>query len=108
MIYAFLHHVLMYIIEVIMSPLNPMEKYHLDIIVDDIVGPIRSSMKNDFPRCSFTHGITNLTLLKADKRADVAFVVALVAASQPGRTMLKKQLNGSREQGKEDRKLMQK
>jgi len=73
-----------------MSPLNSSEKYHLDTIVDEIVVPVRSSMKTDFPRCSFTHGITNLTLLTADERAGVAFVIALVAASRPGANMLKK------------------
>jgi len=90
MMHAFLHGVLMYVIEVIMSPLTPTEKYKLDGIVDDIVVPVRSSLKKDYPRCSFTHGITNLTLLTADERAGVAFVLALVAASKPGSDMLKK------------------
>jgi len=73
-----------------MSPLNPTEKCWLDSIVDDLVVPVRSSLKNDYPRCSFTHGITNLTLLTADERAGVAFVLDLVAASKPGSDMLKK------------------
>jgi len=67
MMHAFLHGVLMYVIEVIMSPLTPTEKYKLDGIVDDIVVPVRSSLKKDYPRCSFTRGITNLTLLTADE-----------------------------------------
>jgi len=45
MMHAFLHGVLMYVIEVIMSPLTPTEKYKLDGIVDDIVVPARSSLK---------------------------------------------------------------
>ena len=69
----------------------------MDTIVDEIVVPVRSSMKTYFPRCSFTHGITNLTLLAADERAGVAFVIALVAASRPGATMLKKVQKESRE-----------
>jgi len=32
MMHAFLHGVLMHVVEVIMSPLNPSEKYHLDTI----------------------------------------------------------------------------
>jgi len=48
MMHAFLHGVLMYVIEVIMSPLNPTEKYHLDSIVDEIVAPIQSSMERIF------------------------------------------------------------
>jgi len=52
--------------------------------VDDIIVPIRSSSKAQFPRCSFTRGLTNLTLLTADERAGVAFVLALVAALKPG------------------------
>ena len=58
--------------------------------MDDIIVPIRSSSKAQFPRCSFTRGITNLTLLTADERAGVAFVLALVAASKPGSDMLTK------------------
>ena len=90
MMHAFLHGVLMYVIEVTMSPLNPSEKYALDKLVDNIVVPVKSSLKNDYPRCSFTRGITNLTLLTADERAGVAFVLALVAASKPGSDMLEK------------------
>jgi len=52
MMHAFLHGVLMYVVEVIMSPLNPSEKYHLDTIVDEIVVPVRSSMKTDFPNAA--------------------------------------------------------
>ena len=60
--------------------------------MDDIIVPIRSSSKAQFPRCSFTRGITNLTLLTADERAGVAFVLALVAASKPGSDILTRQL----------------
>jgi len=50
LMHAFLHGVLMYVInEVIMSPLNPTEKYLLDSILDDIVVPVRSSLRNDYP-----------------------------------------------------------
>ncbi len=84
MMHAFLHGVLMYVIEVIISPLNPTEKFQLDTIVDEIIVPVRSSMKKTYPRCSFTYGVTNLNLITADERAGVAFVLALVAASKPG------------------------
>jgi len=80
----------MYVLEVIMSPLNPPEKFKLDDSVDDIIVPIRSSSKAQFPRCNFTSRITNLTLLTADERAGVVFVLALVAASKPGSDMLTK------------------
>jgi len=40
MMHSFLHGVLMYVIEVIMSPLNPSEKYALDSLVDDILVPV--------------------------------------------------------------------
>jgi len=68
--------------------LNPSESFrkfsNLDAIVDKIIVPIRSTYKAQFPRCSFTRGIANLTLMTADERAGVAFVLALVAASKPG------------------------
>jgi len=92
MMHAFPHGVLMYVIEVIISPMNPSEKYELDKIVDQIVVPVRSTLRKDYPRCSFTCGITNLTLVIADEKAEVAFVLALVAASKPSSYMLTKQL----------------
>jgi len=81
----------MYAIEVIISPMNPSEKYELDKIVDQIVVPVKSNLRKDYQRCSFTCGVTNLTLVTADERAGVAFVLALlVAASKPGSDMLTK------------------
>ena len=65
--HAFLHGVLMYVIEVTMSPLNLIEKSKLDRIVDKIIVPIRSSSRAQFSICSFTRGITSLTLLTADE-----------------------------------------
>jgi len=100
MMHAFLQGVLMYVIEVTMSPLTPTEKYKLDSIVDEIVVPVRSSLKKDYIRCSFTCRITNLTLLTADERAGVAFVLALVATSKPGSDMLKKLQKEFRKPGK--------
>jgi len=41
--HAFLHGVLMYVLEVIMSPFNPSEKFRLDEIVDKLIVPIRST-----------------------------------------------------------------
>jgi len=98
--HAFLHEVLMYVIEVIMLLLTPTEKYKLDGIVDEIVVLVRSSLKKYYPTCSFTCGITNLTLLTADERAGVAFLLALVAASKRGSDMLTKLQNKFKKQGK--------
>jgi len=67
MMHAFLHGVLMYVIQVIVPPLNPTEKFKLDGIVDKIIVPIRSSSRAQFSICSFTRGITSLTLLTADE-----------------------------------------
>jgi len=36
MMHAFLHGVLMHVLEVIMSPLNPSEKFRLHVIVENI------------------------------------------------------------------------
>jgi len=73
-----------------MSPVNLTKKYLLDTIVDDVMLPVRLSLRNDYPRCSFTCGITNLTLLIVDERSGVAFVLILVAISKPGSDMLYK------------------
>jgi len=58
--------------QVIMSPLNSTDELNLDKIVDKIIVPVRCQ----YPRYSFIKGITNLTLLTANERAGVAFVLA--------------------------------
>jgi len=67
----------MYAIEVIVSPMNPSEKYELDKIVDQIVVPVKSTLRKDYPRCIFTCGVTNLTPVIPDERAGVVLVLTV-------------------------------
>ena len=60
---------------------------------------VRSSLRNDYPRDRITCGITNLTLLTADERYGVAFVLILVALSKPGSDMLYKAAGKCMEKG---------
>jgi len=53
MMHAFLHGVLMYAIQVILSPLNPSEKFDLDVLVDAIIVPVRSSLKKGLSQMQF-------------------------------------------------------
>jgi len=45
MMHALLHGVLMYVTQIIMSPLNPSEKFDFDVLVDAIIVPVRFSLK---------------------------------------------------------------
>jgi len=56
MMHAFLHGVLMYVLEDIMSPLNPSEKFKLDVIVDKIIVPVRSTYKHNFQDAASLEG----------------------------------------------------
>jgi len=90
LMHAFQHGVLHYVIEVLISPLNPSEKVQLDELVDSLIVPLKSSSRSSYPKCSFMNGITNLSLITADERVGVAFVLLLVASSKPGAELLKK------------------
>jgi len=54
--HAFLHGVMMYVIEVILSPMNPSKKYGLVKLVDKIVVPVKSSLKKVF-KMQFLPGV---------------------------------------------------
>jgi len=89
MMHAFLQGVLMYVLDVITSPLLLEEKSRLDEFVVEIIVSIRSSAKAQFSRCIIIRGITNLTLLTGDESAGAAFVLAFGCCIKPGSDMLK-------------------
>ncbi|HEY9297419.1 MAG TPA: hypothetical protein VIQ31_13820, partial [Phormidium sp.] len=87
MMHAFCHGIVMYVIRILIAPLTLSEKDRLDKLVEIMLVPLRSSVKNHYPRYNFSKGITNLTLLTADEWIGVAFALSIVTASEKGQRL---------------------
>lgn len=90
LMHAFLHGIVSYVINVILAEWTPTELNALDEIVDKIIRPVRSSARTDYPRCDFSKGISNLTMVTADEWAGVAFTIALIIHNGNGYQLFKK------------------
>ena len=90
LMHAFLHGIIPYVIKTIISPFTNKEKHYLNDLVDQTLVTIHSSERTKYPRCSFTHGISNLKLLTATEWASVAFTVALMMTTQDGYKLFNK------------------
>jgi hypothetical protein len=65
--HCYLLGVLKYVMKLGLDNLTPSQKMALDHIIDTIFVGLRTSKKDNFPRCSFSKGFTNLTLITADE-----------------------------------------
>jgi len=54
MMHASIHGVLMFVIKVILSSLNPSEKFDLDVLVDAVVVPMIFSLKKLIQNAALT------------------------------------------------------
>jgi len=93
LMHAFLHGIVPYAIKTLLSPFTNKEKHFLDDLVYQTLVTIHSSQRTKYPRCSFTHGISNLKLLTATKWAGVAFTVALMMTTEAGYKLFNKVCN---------------
>jgi len=75
LMHAFCHGVLVYVINIILTPLNNQERSQLDSISSDMFWRLKSNQKNEFPRYIFLKGITKLTLLTASEWVGIIFVI---------------------------------
>jgi len=81
LMHAYCHGILVYVIKILIAPLNNQEKNELDKITIDMFRYLKSNQKNEFPRYMFSKGITNLTLLMASEWVGVAFLLSMVTIS---------------------------
>ncbi len=84
MMHAFCHGVVVYVVRILIAPLTPAEKHRLDAMIEGVLVPLHSSQKNKYPRCNFSKGITNLTLLTAAEWIGVVFALSLITISKEG------------------------
>jgi len=83
LMHAYCHGVLVYVIKILIAPLNNQEKCELDMITTAMFRNLKSNQRSEYPRYMFTK-ITNLTLLTAAEWVGVAFVLAMFTISSRG------------------------
>jgi len=84
LMHAFCHGVLVYIIKILIAPLNNQEKSKLDTICTEMFRYLKSNQKKEYPCYMFTKGITNLSLLTASEWVGVAFLFLMFTISSHG------------------------
>jgi len=90
LMHAFLQGIIPYSLRIMMSSLTIKEKESLDFLCDRCFVTIRSSEKQNYPRCNFSGGITNLTLLTATEWAGALFTMALLMRTEEVLQLFKK------------------
>jgi len=84
LMHAFLHGIIPYVLKIILSTFSNADKHCLDDLVDKTLVTVQSSQRNNYPRCNYSHGISNLKFLMATKWAGVTFTVALILTTEDG------------------------
>jgi len=84
LMHAYCHGVLVYVIKILLAPLNNQEKSQLDSISVHMFRHLKSNQKHDYPRYMFTKGVTNLTLLTASEWVGIAFLLSMFTISSCG------------------------
>lgn len=82
------HGIIRYTVRLVVDPLPPLAKHKLDLLVDEILVPHRSSLKSTYPRTNFSNGFTNLTLITASEWVGCAYVLLLVLSTDRGRSIM--------------------
>jgi hypothetical protein len=88
LMHAFLEGVLKYCMMVAFASLTVAKRAELDRIVHNVFCCQKNSVRSQFPRADFTHGITNLTLLTATEWGGVCFTLMLLTMMKSGQEVL--------------------
>ncbi len=99
LMHAICHGILVYIIKILLAPLNNQEKSELDNICNIMFQNLKSNQRQEYLHCMFLKGITTLTLLTAAEWVGVAFLLSMFTISSQGQLFWSKvkerlQLNG--------------
>ena len=84
LMHAYCHRILVYVIKILLAPLNNQEKSLLDSISIDMFWNSKSNQRNEYPRYMFTKGIINSILLTALEWVGVAFLLSMITISSQG------------------------
>jgi hypothetical protein len=88
LMHAFMLGIIKYVMHLAIDRLPPTSKSPIDDLVDDILCPHRSCLKEEFPRTNFTKGFTNLTLLTANEWPGMLLALGLIVSTDAGREVL--------------------
>jgi len=86
--HAFNEGILKYCMDTFFEKVTPARKKEIDLLVDEIMCPQRSSIRPLYPRVNFTNGFTNLTLLTATERLGVCFTLMILSMMKRGQDVL--------------------
>jgi len=88
LMHAFQSGWLRYLVKLALDKLTPTNKKRLDDLVDELLGGLRSSEKENYPRCNFSHGFTNLTMITSDEWAGMMFTLLIVMRTPDGEEIM--------------------
>ncbi len=88
LMHAFQSGILMYLTKMALDKLGPKKKTDIDNLVDRLLGKLRSSDKESFPRYSFTKGFAKVSMITSDEWAGKLFVLLIVLNTEEGKTIL--------------------
>jgi hypothetical protein len=86
--HAFQSGIVMYITRMIVDKLGSGNQPKLDRLVERMVGRLRSSSKDQYPRFNFSKGFCKLSFITSDEWVGKLFVLLLVALTQEGRDIM--------------------
>ena len=84
MMHCFLEGVLKYATRIFINGFTANLKAKIDLLVDNIFCRYKSSERCYMPHKNFTRGMTNLTKITADKEAEMAFTLLIIAQTDAG------------------------
>jgi hypothetical protein len=88
LMHAFQSGLLMYMTKMALDKLGNKNRAQLDSLVDRILGTLRSSERQFFPRFSFTKGFSKVSMITSDEWAKKLFVLLLIAHTAEGHAIL--------------------
>ena len=90
--HAFQSGILMYITKMIVDKLGPKNQTMLDKLVENIMGQLRSSCKEEYPRYNFSKGFSKLSFVTSDEWVGKLFVLLIVALTEEGKHVVSRNM----------------
>ena len=88
LMHAFQSGILMYLTKMALDKLGNKKRAQIDRLVERLLGHLRSSDRESFPRYSFTKGFAKVSMITSDEWAGKLFVLLLVLTTEEGKTIL--------------------
>jgi len=96
LMHAFQSGLVMYDTKLAMDKLGPMLKGELDSLVDRILGGLRSTEKQRYPRLSFSKGFSRVSNITSDEWVGKLFVLLLVCSTHKGNRIFQGRFYGKK------------